>query len=68
MIRVTRGELHWECDYLREAAIQTIYHSKCIVSPDKFYVPKVMQHLSTKEILCTEYVEGVEIDTLKNES
>ena len=48
LIRVTRGELHWECDYLREAAIQTIYHSKCIVSPEKYYVPKVVQHLSSQ--------------------
>jgi len=34
------------------------------VSPEKFYAPKVVEHLSNKEILCTEFVDGVEIDTL----
>jgi aarF domain-containing kinase len=64
LINVTRGELHWECDYTREAAMQTRYHDKCIISPDKYYAPKVVPHLSSREILCTEFVEGVEIDTL----
>jgi aarF domain-containing kinase len=64
LIKVTRGELHWECDYQREAAMQTRYHDKCIISPDKYYAPKVVPHLSSREILCTEFVEGVEIDTL----
>lgn len=64
LLKVTRGELHWECDYSREAAIQSVYHSKAIVSPHKYYVPKVIQHLSTQNVLCTEYVDGVEIDTL----
>lgn len=40
------------------------YHHKCIVSPEKYYVPRVIEHLSNKEILCTEFVDGVEIDTL----
>ena len=44
--------------------MQTRYHDKCIVSPDKYYAPKVVPHLSSREILCTEFVEGVEIDTL----
>ena len=64
LIKVTRGELHWECDYLREAEIQMKYHHRCIVSPEKYNVPKVIDHLSNKEILCTEFVDGVEIDTL----
>jgi aarF domain-containing kinase len=64
LINVTRGELHWECDYSREAAYQIRYHNSCIVSPEKFYAPKVIEHLSNKEILCTEFVDGVEIDTL----
>ena len=65
-IKVTRGELHWECDYEREAAYQTKYRNHCIISPKKFYTPKVIEELSTKEILCTEFVDGVEIDTLGN--
>ena len=38
------------------------------MSPQKFYTPKVIEHLSTKEILCSEFVDGVEIDTLGKES
>jgi aarF domain-containing kinase len=68
LIKVTRGELHWECDYNREASYQKRYREACIVSPDKFYAPEVIEHLSNKEILCSEFVEGVEIDTFRNES
>ena len=68
LIRVTRGELHWECDYEREASYQTKYRNSCVVSPEKFYAPKVIEHLSTKEILCTEFVDGVEIDTFAKAS
>mmetsp|Transcript_29221 Transcript_29221/g.39462 ORF Transcript_29221/g.39462 Transcript_29221/m.39462 type:complete len:172 (+) Transcript_29221:646-1161(+) len=47
LIKVTRGELHWECDYNREAAYQRKYRECIAVSPDKFYAPKVIDHLST---------------------
>ena len=39
-----------------------------MVSPSKYYAPRVIDHLSNKEILCTEFVDGVEIDTLVGES
>ena len=65
-IKVTRGELHWECDYEREASYQTKYRNHCIRSPQKYYTPKVIEDMSTREILCTEFVDGVEIDTLVN--
>ena len=55
LIKVTRGELHWECNYTREAEMQMKYHNKCTISPEKYYSPKV--------ILCSEFVDGVEIDT-----
>ena len=67
LINVSRVELHDECNYLREAAYQTRYHNACIVSPKKYYAPKVVEHMSNKEILCTEFVDGVEIDTLMGE-
>ena len=67
-IEVTRKELHWECDYEREAAYQTKYRNAISASPDKYYAPEVIDHLSTKSILCSEFVDGVEIDTLQNES
>jgi predicted unusual protein kinase regulating ubiquinone biosynthesis (AarF/ABC1/UbiB family) len=65
---VTRGELHWECNYSREAEIQREYRKKLLISPEKFYCPKVVDKLSNRELLCTEFVEGVEIDTLMHES
>lgn len=37
------------------------------MAPKKYYAPKVVDHLSNKEILCTEFVDGVEIDTLMSE-
>lgn len=68
MLKVTRNELHFECDYLREAEYQRKYRNLAQVSPTKFNIPKVVDHLSTREILTTEFVEGVEIDMLANES
>ena len=67
LIKVSRSELHDECDYEREAAYQIKYHNACIVSPEKYYAPRVIEHMSNKEILCTEFVDGVEIDTLMQE-
>lgn len=68
LIRVTRGELHWECNYEREAVYGSKYHNHVLVSPHKFYAPKVFHDLSTRSLLVTEFVDGVEIDTLVNES
>lgn len=47
LIKVTRGELHWECDYNREASVQKMYREKVLVSPEKFYVPRVVEELSS---------------------
>ena len=60
---VARGELHWECDYHREAAYQREYRKHVLRYPKDFYCPEVIDHLSTKEILCTEFIDGLEIDT-----
>ena len=68
LINVSRIELRDECDYLREAAYQRRYHDACTVSPHKYYCPRVIDDMSNKEILCSEFVDGVEIDTLLNES
>jgi predicted unusual protein kinase regulating ubiquinone biosynthesis (AarF/ABC1/UbiB family) len=45
-----------------------MYRNKLLISPEKFYAPKVIEHLSNKELLCSEFVNGVEIDTLARES
>lgn len=35
--------------------------------PKDFYCPQVIDHLSTKTILCTEFIDGREIDTFMGE-
>jgi len=66
LIKVTRGELHWECDYNREAEIQMDYRSKVLVSPKKFYVPNIIKEMSHRDLLVSEFIYGTEIDTLSN--
>lgn len=67
-IDVARTELHWECDYEREATYQKAYREHLLKYPGEFYCPKVIDHLSTRTILCSEFVDGREIDTYMNES
>lgn len=62
-IDVARGELHWECNYLREAEYQRAYRTYLLRYPKDFYCPLVVDHLSTRSILCTEFIDGREIDT-----
>lgn len=62
-IDVARAELHWECNYEREAAYQRAYKKHLVAYPKDFYCPAVIDHLSTKSILCSEFVDGVEVDT-----
>jgi len=60
---VSRQELKWECDYNREASYQIRYRNATAVSRDKYYVPKVIEDMSTKSILVSEFVDGIEIDS-----
>jgi len=62
-IDVARGELHWECNYEREATYQRAYREHLLAYPKDFYCPKVVDHLSTRTLLCSEFVEGREVDT-----
>jgi aarF domain-containing kinase len=62
-IDVARGELHWECDYEREAAYQRAYREQVIKYPDDFYCPRIIDDLSSKTILTSEFVDGREVDT-----
>lgn len=36
--------------------------------PNDYYTPQVYDDMTTKKILCSEFVDGVEIDTLKDSS
>lgn len=62
-IDVARSELHWECDYEREATYQRAYREHVLGYPEDFYCPKVFDHLSTRSLLCSEFVDGREVDT-----
>lgn len=68
LIETTRGELHWECDYLREARYQTAYRKRLLDYPTEYYAPEVITDMTTKHLLCTEFVDGVEIDTITTQS
>ena len=61
VITVARDELTKECDYVREAEMQTRF--KELVGDDRdFDVPSVVPELSTKRVLVTTWLEGVTID------
>jgi predicted unusual protein kinase regulating ubiquinone biosynthesis (AarF/ABC1/UbiB family) len=64
LVETTRHELYWETDYLREATMQKHYAERIKPYPTEFYTPKVINDMTTKHLLCTEFVDGVEIDTL----
>jgi aarF domain-containing kinase len=67
LVETTRHELYWETDYLREASMQRQYAERLIPYPKDYYCPKVIADMSTKHLLCTEFIDGIEIDTLTNE-
>lgn len=68
LIETTRQELYWETDYKREASYQKAYGERLKPYHNDYYCPKVYDDVVTKHVLCTEFVDGVEIDTIINES
>jgi len=58
LIRNMRTELKEECNYLNEAAKQMEFRHLLKGLPG-FYVPKVIPHLSTRHVLTSEWVDGV---------
>ncbi|KAJ1534538.1 hypothetical protein HK096_003760 [Nowakowskiella sp. JEL0078] len=59
-IKVSRIELEWECDYVREKESMQRFR-ELIKDSNAIYVPKVVESLSTSQILTSEFVEGVTI-------
>ncbi|KAG2186993.1 hypothetical protein INT44_003221, partial [Umbelopsis vinacea] len=56
-IRVTKQELAWECDYVREA--DNAVRFKSLLSGDERYkVPTVVKDLSTRMVLISERLRG----------
>jgi predicted unusual protein kinase regulating ubiquinone biosynthesis (AarF/ABC1/UbiB family) len=48
--------------------MQRHYSERLSPYPKDYYTPKVFTDMTTKHILCSEFVEGVEIDTLTKEN
>ncbi|WOL20699.1 protein ABC transporter 1, mitochondrial [Canna indica] len=60
-IKVAKEELSRECDYELEAANQKRFRE--LLSDSKgFYVPTVIDEISSKKVLTTELIRGVPID------
>eukprot|EP00371_Babesia_bovis_P000568 XP_001609215.1 ABC1family protein [Babesia bovis T2Bo] len=60
--REIKVELNSECNYENEANFYKIFRQLVL---DGFNVPRVMEHLSTKRIITTEFVTGVPIEECK---
>uniref|UniRef100_A0A0B7AD36 ABC1 atypical kinase-like domain-containing protein n=1 Tax=Arion vulgaris TaxID=1028688 RepID=A0A0B7AD36_9EUPU len=65
IVATARRELAWEVDYIREAECSRRFRQ--YVKDDPFlYVPEVIDELSRKYVLTTEFIEGVPIDQCVN--
>ncbi|XP_017759390.1 PREDICTED: aarF domain-containing protein kinase 4 [Eufriesea mexicana] len=65
LVEVAKRELAWEVDYVREAECTRKY-KQLIESYSDYYVPAVIDELSTKQIFTTEMVEGIPVDKCIN--
>ncbi|CAG0884991.1 unnamed protein product [Cyprideis torosa] len=65
IVEVARRELAWEVDYCREAMMAKRY--KEIVEPfPEYYVPVIIDELSTRKVYTTELIDGITIDKCGN--
>lgn len=60
-VKVAKEELARECDYEIEAVSQKHFRDLLSGTPG-FYVPRVVDELSSKKVLTTELISGVPID------
>uniref|UniRef100_A0A9J2Q7Z0 ABC1 atypical kinase-like domain-containing protein n=1 Tax=Ascaris lumbricoides TaxID=6252 RepID=A0A9J2Q7Z0_ASCLU len=63
---VARRELKLECDYKREARA-IMKFAELLANDNDFYVPKVVEELTTTRVLTVEYVEGIPVDKCVSE-
>ncbi|XP_046981666.1 atypical kinase COQ8B, mitochondrial [Schistocerca americana] len=61
VVEVAKRELAWEVDYIREAECTRKFHKLLAPYPD-YYVPKIIDELSTAKILTSELVDGIPVD------
>ncbi|KAJ1718308.1 hypothetical protein LPJ61_006702, partial [Coemansia biformis] len=59
-IRAARKELHWECDYVREAEAMTKF-GKLLADDHVFAVPRLVADLSRASVLTAEFMAGAHI-------
>ena len=65
IMRVAGGELKMECDYVAEAAAQRRYRELVASDPvlcSHTYVPAVVDHVSSDQVLASEFVQGFPLD------
>ena len=60
VISVAKRELSWEVDYEREAKC-TAKFRELLQIDSIFVVPQVFNHLSTKKVITTEWMDGIPI-------
>lgn len=56
-IKVTKEELAWECDYIREAN-NAIKFKELLAGDDRYKVPSVVKDLCTTRVLVSERLQG----------
>ncbi|XP_029156008.1 atypical kinase COQ8B, mitochondrial [Nylanderia fulva] len=61
VVEVAKRELAWEVDYIREAECTRKYKELMAPYPD-YYVPTVIDALSTNQVFTTEMIEGIPVD------
>lgn len=61
VIAVAKHELAWEVDYLREAECSKKFRDLLKDDP-AFYIPEVIDELTTSQVLTTEYAQGLPLD------
>ncbi|CAO3648960.1 unnamed protein product [Cunninghamella blakesleeana] len=66
-IRVTKEELAWECDYLREASNADRF-GHLLENDNRYKVPKVIHELCTERILVCERLHGQVLSKATDES
>ncbi|KAL0078111.1 ABC1 family-domain-containing protein [Phycomyces blakesleeanus] len=66
-VKVTKQELAWECDYLREAESAQRFNS-LLKNDDRYKVPTVVKELCTKQILVSERLRGRVLSKATEES
>uniref|UniRef100_A0A1J3D367 AarF domain-containing protein kinase 4 n=1 Tax=Noccaea caerulescens TaxID=107243 RepID=A0A1J3D367_NOCCA len=60
-VKVAKEELARECDYEIEAESQKLFRDLLSDTPG-FYVPRVVDEVSSKKVLTTELISGIPID------